>query len=155
MDSRILAVCTRLMSSQLNNPGPNGTSIPRRLVSRVINLWNYIFIPTARLFERIPIQDQAHNRKSFTPRVDTTGIWQRIPRQARDGEFKIHPESLQTKLNDNFIPPPAKKVARKTQHPDRSDSNPSMLVDGVLKTFVLGYRELQKPLLPRIDGGSR
>ena len=78
---------------------------------------------TAILFERIPIQDQAYNRKSFTSRADKTATWERTPRNARDGELEIRPESLQTRLSDNFMPPPAKKVARKTQLPARSDSN--------------------------------
>jgi hypothetical protein len=83
---------------------------------------------TARLFERIPIQDQAHTRKSFVSRADTTAIWQRIPRFARDGELEIHPESLQTKLSDNFIPPPARSLARKAQTRSRFDSRLSTLV---------------------------
>jgi len=85
------------------------------------HLSGYLSAQTARLFERIPIQDQVHNRKSFTSRADTTAIWQRIPQPARDEELEIHPESLQAKLSHNFIPPPAKKLARKTQNPARSD----------------------------------
>ncbi|KAF9648840.1 hypothetical protein BDM02DRAFT_2062210 [Thelephora ganbajun] len=89
--------------------------------------------PNARLFERIPIQEQAYNRKSFTSKAETTAIWQRIPRPARDGELEIQPESLQTKLSDNFIPPMAgrklaTKTARKTQNsarPQRAAKNPA------------------------------
>ena len=82
--------------------------------------FGYTFIQIARLFERIPVQDQAYNRKSFISRADTTAIWQRTPRPARDGELEIHTESLQTKLSDDFIPAPAKKSARKTQKSARS-----------------------------------
>lgn len=49
-----------------------------------------------------------------------------MPRFARSGEFEVHPESLQTKLSDNFIPPPAKKLARKTQNTSRSGSRLSI-----------------------------
>jgi len=87
----------------------------------VVCLSDYILPLTARLFERIPIQDQASNRKSFTSRADTTAIWQRPPRVARDGELEVRPESLQAGLKNNFIPPPAKKLARKTTDRARSD----------------------------------
>ena len=89
------------------------------------HLSNHIFITTARLFERIPIQDQAYNRKSFTSRADTTATWQRKPRPARPGELQVHPESLQTKLSDNFIPALAGEVARNRV---RSDPELSVLV---------------------------
>ena len=84
-------------------------------------------ITTARLFERIPIQDQIHNRKSFTSKADPIGVWQREPRPARFGELEIHPDSLQAKISDNFFaPPPAKKVARKAQNTVRSASKLSI-----------------------------
>lgn len=101
------------------------------------------------------MQVQAYNRKSFLSRADTTAIWQRTPRNARDGELEIHPDSLQTKLSDYFIPPPAKKVARKSRNPARYDSHSLILVAEVLKTFVPGHRELPKPRLPRLDGAPR
>lgn len=85
------------------------------------HLSSCISILTARLFERIPIQDQAYNRKSFASKADTMAIWQRIPQPARDDDLEIRPESLQTRLSDNFIPPSAKKVARKTYSSARSD----------------------------------
>ena len=95
-------------------------------------------ILTARLFERIPIQDQAYNRKSFTSKADTTATWERRPQLARDGDLEIDPESLQKKLIDNFIPPPAKKVARKATISARSDLGSSVSVVPVL--MYLRYR---------------
>lgn len=89
-----------------------------------------IVILTARLFERISIQDQAYTRKSFVSRADTTAVWQRIPRFARDDELEIHPESLQTKLSDNFIPP-ARRLARKFQT-SRFDPRLSILATQML-----------------------
>lgn len=86
--------------------------------------FGYPITKLARLFERIPIQDQVHNRKSFVSRADTTAIWQRTPRPARDGELEIHAAYLQTELGDNFIPPP--KSARKTQNSARSDLSASI-----------------------------
>ena len=76
----------------------------------------------ARLFERIPIHEQAHNRKSFASKADTTAVWQRIPQSARDTDLEINPEYLQMKLSDDFIPPPARRVARKTYNSARSVS---------------------------------
>lgn len=103
-----------------------------------MHLLGYISTQTARLFERIPIQYQVHNRKSFVSRANTTAIWQRIPQPARDSELEIHPEFLQTKLSNNFIPPPAKKVARKTRNSTRSDlRSPTLVIKALMN---LRYR---------------
>jgi len=110
---------------------------------------SYTSTITARLFERIPIQDQAHNRKSFTSRADTTAIWQRIPRLARDGELEVHPESLQMKLSDNFVPPPAKKLARKAQSSVRSDSRLSTPAVRVLTYLRCRPQRAAKTSAPR------
>ena len=103
---------------------------------------------TARLFERIPIQDQVHTRKSFISRADTTAIWQRIPRPARDEELEIHPESLQTKLSDDFIPP-ARRLARKTQTRSRFDSRLSILVTWMLMNLRHRLQKAAKASGPR------
>ena len=102
---------------------------------------------TARLFERIPVQVQAHNRKSFTSRADTTAIWQRHPQPAREGDLEIHPESLQKRLSDNFIPHPAKKVA--TRNPTRFSSGSFASAVQVLTCLCHRYQGATKTSSPR------
>lgn len=110
-------------------------------------------IPIARLFERIPVQVQAHNRKSFTSRADTTAVWQRTPQPAREGDLEIHPESLQTRLSDNFIPPPAKKVA--TRSPVRFGPMSPTSVAQVLTILSHRAQKAAKTLSPRHRRGRR